>query len=149
MHFVFLTTLALYIPYSLLPETAMAHGISQVPQLNSSISHLKKRFKRSGFFCIFMRFVFLATLALYIPYSLLPETAMAHGISQVPQQNSSISHRRKDLKGVFFFCIFVHFVFLATLALYLPYSLLPETAMAHGIFQVPQQNSSISHLKKI
>jgi hypothetical protein len=26
---------------------------------------------------------FLATLALYIPYSLLPETAMAHGISQV------------------------------------------------------------------
>jgi hypothetical protein len=46
------------------------------------------RVKRSGFLSIFMRFVFLATLALYIPYSLLPETAMAHGISQVPQQNS-------------------------------------------------------------
>jgi hypothetical protein len=79
----FLATLALYIPYSLLPETAMAHGISQVPQQTLWI-----RLKRSGFLSIFMRFVFLATLALYIPYSLLPETAMAHGISQVPQQNS-------------------------------------------------------------
>ncbi len=58
----FLATLALYIPYSLLPETAMAHGISQVHQ-----KILWIRFKRSGFLSIFMRFVFLATLALYIP----------------------------------------------------------------------------------
>ncbi len=83
MRFVFLATLALYIPYSLLPETAMAHGVSQVPQKTLWI-----RFKRSGFLSIFMHFVFLATLTLYIPFSLLPETAMAHGISQVPQQNS-------------------------------------------------------------
>jgi hypothetical protein len=43
-----------------------------------------------------MRFVFLATLALYIPYSLLPETAMAHGISQVPQKNSKITHQSEE-----------------------------------------------------
>jgi hypothetical protein len=83
MRFVFLATLALYIPSSLLPETAMSHGISQVPRKTMWI-----RFKRSGFLSIFMRFVFLATLAIYIPYLLLPETAMAHGVSQVPQKNS-------------------------------------------------------------
>ncbi len=82
MRFDFLATLALYIPYSLLPETAMAHGISQVHQKTLWI-----RFKRCSFLSIFMRFVFLSTLAFYIPYSLLPETAMAHGISQVHQNS--------------------------------------------------------------
>ncbi len=94
------------------------------------------RFKRSGFLSIFVRFVFLATLALYIPYSLLPKTAMAHGISQVPQKTLWIRFKRSG-----FLNIFMRFVFLASLALYIPYSLLPETAMAHGISQVPQQKS--------
>ncbi len=91
MPFVFLATLALYIPYSLLPETAMAHRISQVLQKTLWI-----RFKRSGFLSIFMHFVFLATLALYIPYSLLPETVMAHGTSQVPQKNSRIMRQAEE-----------------------------------------------------
>jgi hypothetical protein len=87
------------------------------------------RFKRSGFLSIFMRFVFLATLALYIPYSLLPETAMAHGISQVHQKTLWIRFKEG------FFQHFLHFVFLATLALL--HTLLTPPGDSHGTWYIP------------